>query len=200
MRRMERPDVLAVALTALAVAAGFLLGGRIAGAVFLAIGIAFLGWWFFWEERDKQIRPELVGTIVDACIGFLAESNKEGKTAELFLKLGVSNRTESETTLKHAAIIMDAEGFNYSGDSTPIPSSVFLTERRGIPYQPKELLRVVSHANSLRKGSGIEGWPKFDLKGFTAPAHDFLGDITVVLTDDYDGTHRIREKQCRIRL
>jgi hypothetical protein len=206
VKTFDQNPALSVALGAVAVLVWLLgvgIGGRVREARERGLGALL-------EEEKKQADdavagggqqlPIIHGRILEARIDSYGDSDGGLiKNIEVLIKVGIANRSDTETTFTGASLVMEVDGFTFKSDRIAISGSAFIWVGNN-RERPMDLLKSITYENPLRKGNGLEGWLLFHVKGLRAPKVSFAPDITVILTDNFDKEHRITAKSVPTRI
>ncbi len=172
---MAKGDIFAASITALAVAAGFLLSGPVAGCVFLIIGIVFLVSYFQHEETSfatlnlvpsehLQNAPatekpsSLKVTLEDAKIGLRRAGMWQGKTF-LFCQCGMVSSAKTTSIVKIVPTVFTSNGEQWAGTLVEDLSDWNLSSegKSDVDLESLSLWRKLKE-NPLTKEIATSGW------------------------------------------
>ena len=139
--------------------------------------------------KAKQSAPqsELVGEIESGKFTVRGDSVSDGKriySTNLCVKLRVTNKEKIETTLKRAKAMMTIAGETYRGTKTSL----------WYPEHGKDFLERITDKTPIRHAVATVGFLEFTIEGLRCPQRGVYADVTVILIDEFDVPHSIRNR------
>jgi hypothetical protein len=109
-------------------------------------------------------------------------------STNLCVKLRVTNKEKSEATVKRAELEITIAGKTYRGAKMSLCD----------PREGADLLSKITDKNPIRHGVATIGALEFWIEGLKCPDHVIEADVSIILTDEFDTPHVIRNRALRI--
>lgn len=139
------------------------------------------------EVKQSAPRSKLIGEIQAGKFTVFGESVDNGQrtyTTNVCVQLRVTNKERIATTLKRAIFEIRVGGDTYRGVKTSLWN----------PRDGKDLLQYITNKTPIQFAIATTGLLEFTVPGFKHPDRSINADATVVLIDEFDVQHRIRNK------
>jgi hypothetical protein len=140
------------------------------------------------EAKESAPRSKLVGEIESGKFTVRGESSSLGKVTprvNVCVMLRVTNKEKIETTLKRANLKMTVGGDTYRGHKTTL----------WFPKDHPDLLQKITNTTPIRHGPATVGSLEFTVEGLRCPQHGLSADVSVILVDEFDLPHVIRNRE-----
>lgn len=161
---MSKGDILTVSCTAIAISAGFLLSGPIAGCLFLVVGIVFLA--FYFQREDDKSSTTILGDISpDETIRAYVEDFQFGvqmywgTRTWLFVKCRLVSSSKSTSITKIVPTVFADTGESWKGELIEDLSEWIFAPEKGsdIDLESMSLWCDLKHSE-LEKEIQKSGW------------------------------------------
>ena len=140
---------------------------------------------------DIESLSNIVGEIESGTFTIRGEGVNHGTvtpSANLCVRLRVTNKEKAEATVKRAELEITIAGKTYRGVKMSLCG----------PREGADLLTQITNKNPIRQGVATIGALEFWIEGLKCPDHVIEADASVVLTDEFNTPHVIRNKTLRI--
>jgi hypothetical protein len=145
------------------------------------------------ENKLSAPKSKLVGEIQAGRFGMSTVGFSDGvATAStiISLELRVTNKTKIEATVKEAKLAISYNGEIYRGQHN--------LRMTTLVHEKRELLDKITYETPIKQGIATEGKLEFFVNRLKRPASSVVADVSVVLIDEFDVPHVIRNKTLRI--
>jgi hypothetical protein len=143
------------------------------------------------ERRIAAPQSKIIGEIESGEFGVSGSSASYGKvihSVNVSVTLRVTNKVKIETTLKRADIKLT------------IGRTTYVAHRQELWNWSTEpdLLKKITNETPIRQGPATIGELEFHVEGLQRPNQSTICDTSVVLFDEFDNPHVIRNRNLRI--
>jgi len=144
------------------------------------------------EKRQSAPRSKIIGSIEEAHVLAMTsgvDRGKQTRSTMIGFRLRVTNKAKIETSVKRAHVIVRAGGEEYKGSN----EALWLTSDK----PRKDFLKGISRDTPITHSLPTEGWIDFVVNGLEI-TRALTADVSVVLIDEFEVPHTIRNKWLRI--
>jgi hypothetical protein len=144
------------------------------------------------EKRQSAPRSKIVGSIEEAHVlsmGSGVDHGKQTRSTMIGFRLRVTNKARIETSVKRAHVIVRTDGEEYKGSN----QALWLTSDK----PRKDFLKSISSETPITHSLPTEGWIDFLVDGLEV-TRGLIADVSVILIDEFEVPHVIRNRALRI--
>jgi hypothetical protein len=146
------------------------------------------------QSLPKMRRVKLIGSIEEGRFGIHGTNIRHGgieHRVEVFVRLSVTNQENADATVKRAKLMIETrDGKIFQGEIweglTPISTD------------PRPLLMdKITYQTPIRHAVATKGWLQFNVSGLDGTS-SIEADVSVILSDEFDVPHIIRNPSLRV--
>jgi hypothetical protein len=143
--------------------------------------------------RESAPRLKLIGELESAKVVMTGDHWERGGEreyhAEVVVNMRVTTDADLSVTIKRASLELTFDGKTYRGHN----QALWLRDERDGP----DLLKKITSDTPIKQGAATVGAIEFHVEGFRGN-HAITADATVVLVDEFNRRHQLRNSHLRI--
>jgi hypothetical protein len=157
------------------------------------------------REKARNAKPEIVGRVLVAVLGFFGESTEQGirtPNCSIAMKLSLTNKTSVDATLRDAELIVEVKGHKYVGQRLPAAGFFQYSDGFGAKSEKmNDLISSITYNNPIRYRLASEGWLDFLIEGLDVSnsKEPLRTKMTITLIDELGEKHIIKADDVSVR-